>query len=181
MRLFRPEPFLFVVIIASFGGAGFCAERLQQTDLDQTIAYASAYEPGQSLESFRRIEQRVRDSFSEPELRKQVESGLIAMLGPKSTFEAKRFACKQLGAIGTEEALPHLANLLRDEKTAGITCLALTTYPPGKADEVLRSALESVPGNARVQVITARERGSKRRLIIRTHRCGGRPSLPWKR
>jgi HEAT repeat protein len=121
--------------------------------LDQTIASASAYEPGQSLESFRRIEQWVRESISRPELRKQVEAGLLAMLGPRTTFEAKRFACKQLGAIGSEEALPQLANLLQDEKTVGIACLAMTTYAPGKADEVLRNALESVHGNVRVQVI----------------------------
>jgi HEAT repeat protein len=153
-RLFQSRLFLFAVLIWAFGcGAGWCGERPSRADLDKTVVAASVYEPGQSLESFRLIEQWVSESLNQPELRKQVEASLITMLAPSSTFEAKRFACKQLGAIGSEEALPELAKLLRDEKTAAIACLALTTYPTGKADEVLRSALESAPGSARIQVI----------------------------
>jgi HEAT repeat protein len=105
------------------------------------------------MENFRQIENWGRQSFSEPEFRKQLELGLIAMLGSNSTFEAKRFACKQLGAFGSQKALPQLARLLRDEQTAGIACLALTTYPPGKTDEALRAAVGSTQGNARIQII----------------------------
>ena len=50
-------------------------------------------------------------------------------------------------------ALPALGDLLKSEETAGIACLALTTYPPGKADEILRAALPSRPGAARIQII----------------------------
>jgi len=43
---------------------------------------------------------------------------------------------------------------LKSDETAGITCLALTTYPPGKADEILRAALPSARGSARIQIIS---------------------------
>jgi HEAT repeat protein len=70
-------------------------------------------------------------------------------------LEAKRLACEQLGIVGGNAALPALARLLAGEETAGIACLALTTYPPGKADEILREALASFSVTVRIQVITA--------------------------
>jgi len=70
-------------------------------------------------------------------------------------LEAKRFACRQLGIVGGSAALPALASLLANEDTVGIACLALTTYPPGKADEILRGAVASASGARRIQLITA--------------------------
>ena len=60
-------------------------------------------------------------------VRKHLEAGLVRLLAPTSTFEARRFACKELGFIGSSRALPALAELLKNENTAGIGCLALTT------------------------------------------------------
>ena len=101
--------------------------------------------PAKAAKPFRRIEELVRQSS--PGARKQLEAGLVQLLAPTSTFEARRFACKQLGIIGSKRALPALADLLKSDDTAGIACLALTTYPPGKADEVLRAALPSATGH----------------------------------
>ena len=77
----------------------------------------------------------------------------MRLLAPSSTFEARRFACKQLGIIGSSRALPALGSLLKSEETVGIACLALTTYPPGKADKLLRAALPAARGTACIQII----------------------------
>src|ERR1017187_9651574 len=122
-----------------------------QRDITKLVAEAATYQPGQSREPFRRIEELVRQSS--PALRKQLEAGLVQLLASTSTFEARRFACKQLGIIGSKSALPALAELLKSDETAGIACLALTTYPPGKADEILRAALPSAPVAGRIQII----------------------------
>ncbi|HEY5911774.1 MAG TPA: HEAT repeat domain-containing protein [Verrucomicrobiae bacterium] len=138
-----------------WAGPRACAAEEAQVagDLDQAVASAAAYESGQSLEPFRRLEEAVRDSGSNPAARRELEAALIKLLGTGSSFEARRFACKQLGIIGSPAALPALARLLTDSETAGIACLALTTYPPGKADEVLRAGLSSATGTARIQII----------------------------
>ncbi len=144
--------FLGCVLTAAAAAPG--EQPPSQADIARLVAAAGTYQPGQSLEPFRGLEELVRQSLARPDLRKPLEAGLIKLLGPRSTFEARRFACKQLGIIGGQTALPALANLLKNEQTAGIGCLALTTYPPGKADQVLRAALGSAPGAARVEIIT---------------------------
>ena len=123
----------------------------KEADITKLVAEAATYQPGQSREPFRRLEKLVCQPS--PAVRKQLEAGLVRLLAPTSTFEARRFACKQLGIIGSKSALPALSGLLKSEETAGIACLALTTYPPGKADEILRAALPSVPAAARIQII----------------------------
>jgi len=122
-------------------------------EINQAVLAAAAWQPGQSLDPLRRIEDWVRQAVSEPGQRKEIESGLIKLLGPNVSFETRRFACKQLGIVGGKAALPALAGLLGEAKTTGLACLALTTYPPGQADDLLRSALTSTGGNARVQII----------------------------
>ena len=118
------------------------------------MSKAAAYQPGQSREPFRRLEELVGASASDSVTREALEAALVRLLAPPSTFEARRFACKQLGIFGSKEALPALAELLKSDETVGIACLALTTYPPGKADEILRAALGTAPKTARIQIIT---------------------------
>jgi HEAT repeat protein len=140
---------LFVCVLLASSAP--CGQAPKQADIAKLVAEAATYEPGQSREPFRRIEELVRQPSSG--VRKNLEAGLVRLLAPTSTFEARRFACKQLGIIGSSRALPALSGLLKSEETAGIACLALTTYPPGKADEILRAALPSAQGSARIQII----------------------------
>jgi HEAT repeat protein len=131
----------------------FSMQSASPAELAQIVKEAASYEPGNSREPFRRIEECVSQSVSDSTMRQALEAGLVQLLAPSSTFEARRFACKQLGIIGSKSALPALAPLLKTDETAGIACLALTTYPPGKADETLRAALGSASGTARIQII----------------------------
>jgi HEAT repeat protein len=122
-----------------------------KADIAKLVAEAASYQPGQSCEPFKHIEELVTQSS--PSVRQQLEAGLVQLLVPATTFEARRFACKQLGIIGSKTALPALSLLLTNDEIAGIACLALTTYPPGKTDEILRAALMSATGTARIQII----------------------------
>jgi hypothetical protein len=122
-----------------------------KADIAKLVADASSYHPGQSREPFRRLEELLRQSSSGT--RKALEAGLVQLLSTNSTYEAQEFTCTQLGIIGSTTALPALSRLLKSDETAGIACLALTTYPAGKADEILRIALTSSIGSARIQII----------------------------
>jgi HEAT repeat protein len=141
--------------------SGLAESQPTQKEFDQVIAAAASYHAGDSLAPLRRIETWAAQAIAPPKAGSekqtiplsQIEAGLIKLLQPTATFEAHRFACKELGIIGSRTALPALAKLLSDDQTAGIACLALTTYPPGKADAALRNALTSARGSARVQII----------------------------
>ncbi len=121
-------------------------------DYSALVAAASKIEPGQSLEAFQQLE-NLRLAATNQVARRDLESALVQLLKPESTFLARRFACKQLGIVGSGESVPALAALLSSEETVGIACLAFTTYPPGKADDALRSAVSGAAPGAKVQLL----------------------------
>ena len=122
--------------------------------IDRLIQAAARFESGQSLQPLRRLEQLSRDARTRPELRRRLELGLVRLLAPNSTVEAKQFACQQLAMIGTEDSLPALARLLVEPSLVVFACQALSTHPSSKASEVLRQALPSLDREARLQVMS---------------------------
>lgn len=146
--------------------AGLLAVRTAAAPADAAAAVAAVadYQPGQSAQALARVEELVRSAVRLPELKAELETALIKLLAPETSLEVKRFACRQLGILGGPRALPALAALLRSDETAGLACLALSTYPPGEADAVLRAALPEATGTARLQIIQTlgnrRDRGA---------------------
>ncbi|MDD4871736.1 MAG: HEAT repeat domain-containing protein [Kiritimatiellae bacterium] len=128
---------------------------LYAADLSQLIADAAKYESGQSVEPLQKIEQLIRDSVGKSDLQAELETAMIKLLTSNSTFEARRFACQQLAVIGTDASLPVLAELLKNEETAGIACLALSCQRLPKAVEILSNTLTAVRGRSRIQLIIA--------------------------
>lgn len=118
-----------------------------------TVALAATYQSGDSVLPLRQLEDLIRQLQTRPALRRQVEDALIKLLMPPATIEARRFACAQLAALGSERALPAIAELLQSPDTVTFACLALTSYPHGKADQFLRDALPASRAMARVQII----------------------------
>jgi HEAT repeat protein len=129
------------------------ASTVSEANLPLYIAQVVTYEPGQSLEAFRAIEELVRQSVGRPALRKLLDHQLGNMLSPTSSEETRLFAARQLAIIGSNRSVEEIAKLLNSEETVGLACLALSTYPQGDADEALRAALGSTTGKARVQII----------------------------
>lgn len=125
------------------------------SDLDATAALAAKYESGESAEPLLQIERQLREAVGKPERQAELQAALIRLLAPDTTFEAKRFACLQLAAYGTEAALPALAALLKQEETAGIACFALGGLRSQQAGDLLRAALPEAKGVARLQLVSA--------------------------
>ncbi len=132
------------------GGAG---ETVAELSLPLHVARAITYQPGESLEPFRAIEELIRQSMTRPSLRKLLDHQLGKMLTPLASEETRLFAARNLAIVGGDRSLPEVARLLNDEATVSLACLALSTYPRGAADEALRSALANTQGKARVQII----------------------------
>lgn len=129
------------------------ATKTLSADLSTTVALAATYQSGDSMMPLQKLEELVRQSQSQPALRPPVEDALIKLLAPTATIEARRFGCVQLAALGSEHALPAIGDLLKASDTVTFACLALTRYPRGKADQILRQALPASQGMARVQII----------------------------
>ena len=122
-------------------------------DLDQLAAAAAQCQSGQSAEPFHQFEILVRQSSTNAAVRRATEGALVTLLNANPSVEARRFACKQLAVVGGSASLGALDHLLQSDDTAGFACLALTTYPPGKADAILRRTLDFAGGRTRVQIL----------------------------
>jgi HEAT repeat protein len=153
IRRFFVVPSILAVAVLFAASPAVAGLSPAQSQVPGLVATAAKYQPGDSRAAFRQIEDLVRQSVGDSGLRESLEAGLIQMLSPSATFEARRFACKQLGIIGGKAALPALEPMLKNAETAGIACLALTTYPPGKADDLLRASLPAAAGLAKIQII----------------------------
>jgi len=155
---------LFTAICLSCGSLP--AQSSVGSDRDLLVGAAAQIEPGQSQEPFRRLE-ALRLSAANSMERKALELTLTQLLHRDTSFLAKRFACQQLGMIGTDASVPALAALLSSEETAGLACLAFTTYPAGKADAALREATLQASTLVKVQLLqTLGDRGDPKALQL---------------
>lgn len=147
MRSFQP------VLVFAATALLLPARMAVAAELDTLTAGAAKYESGGSSEPLRQIEQRLRESAGDASRHAELEAALIRLLAPDATFEAKRFACVHLAVMGSEESLPALAALLKQQETVGIACLALAKLQSAKAGDSLRAALPEAKGSARLQII----------------------------
>jgi HEAT repeat protein len=123
-------------------------------DLSQLVTEVARYESGQSDAPLRQIEQLVRESKVNRKERAELESALVKLLAPTSTYEGQRFACLQLAVVGTDASVPAIGKLLDDEQTIGIACLAFSKRPSSKANKLLRVALAKAHGRGQLQIIS---------------------------
>jgi HEAT repeat protein len=142
---------LALVITTSLTLGVFCV-RTMAVDYSALIAAAARIEVGQSQQPFQKFE-ALRVAATNSVARKDLERALAELLHSDSSYLAKKFACQELGIIGTDFSVPALAPLLLSDPTVGIACLALTTYPAGQADAALRKAATSTTGLVKVQLI----------------------------
>jgi HEAT repeat protein len=80
------------------------------------------------------------------------EKELIEKLRSDAPAADKALACKHLAVYGSKDAVPELARLLTDERLASWSRIALEAIPGPEADEALRKAMDSLNGQARVDV-----------------------------
>lgn len=134
--------------------AGFMPMRAAtQPDVSDLFVRVARYESGSEEVALRALDRLINSPGLDQALRDELERGLIRLLEGEATFEARRFAALNLAVIGTDNALEALGGLLKSEETAGLACFALGQFASEKAGDVLRAALPSALGRARVQII----------------------------
>ena len=88
-----------------------------------------------------------------PQPSKELEAKLIGVLQSGAPIKDKAEACRQLGAIGTKDAVAPLAALLSDEKLSHMARYALETIPDPAVEDAFRAALGTLKGRPLVGVI----------------------------
>ncbi|NQT53147.1 HEAT repeat domain-containing protein [bacterium] len=93
-------------------------------------------------------------SFSNADERKKVERQLLAALqSPKATTDCKRFICRQLVVIGSEQSVAPLAALLLDKELSHMARYALARLEGDAPGKALRDALAKASGQPKLGII----------------------------
>jgi len=142
--------FVASYLILALSCAGFAA--FDKAQIDSKLAAIVNYERGMDRQPLITVEQLIRDSQNQPELRKYVERRLAGLLA-EATLEGKSFICKQLWFIGTAESVPAVAKLLTDEETADMACYAIGQNPSPEAGKALRDALSKASPKLQMRII----------------------------
>ncbi|MCE5276401.1 MAG: HEAT repeat domain-containing protein [Planctomycetaceae bacterium] len=71
----------------------------------------------------------------------------------KSTLDCKKFVCRQLGLIGTAEAVNHLAKAMDNDDLFGSAVQALNAAPVAQSSKVLRAGLSRFKGRQLISLI----------------------------
>ncbi len=123
--------------------------------VEELLGKISTYEYGQSRESLTELSDIIRGSYDSPGELRQIEKHLVKFLLSDATLAGKQFVCKQLSIIGTEQAVPALAEMLTDEKTSDMARYALERIPGGAVDKALVKALGKTKGKVKVGIINS--------------------------
>jgi hypothetical protein len=81
---------------------------------------------------------------------------LVAMLeDPQATYFQKSKACMRLAQVGTKEAVPVLAGLLKDEQLAHYARFAMVPIPDPSVDDAFRAAMGTLKSKLQIGVINS--------------------------
>lgn len=83
------------------------------------------------------------------------EAELIAALRSEASLREKMDACRELAVVGTQAAIPVLAELLCDEKLSHMARYALEPIPEGAVDDALLAALPKASGRTLVGIVAS--------------------------
>jgi HEAT repeat protein len=133
-----------------------CGGQSVQEQIDLLIPQVVSYEYGENREHLTAIDSLIRVTHGDESDRDYIEQALIGVLeNEQSTRAALQYACEQLSIIGTEDAVPALADLLADEETSDMARYALERIPGEESVAALRGALDTTSGAVKVGIINS--------------------------
>lgn len=137
----------------------------------------AAYTFGSSREVLTAAADAIRSALADTARRTAVNNDLLEILSGDATTDAKDFACRQLWISGDAAAVPALANLLKDVKTADMARYALEKMECPEAGAALRDALGTAPSEVKAGIINSlamrREENAVREIAKMTKNSDG--------
>jgi HEAT repeat protein len=148
-----------VVVLTLLGGcllsATLWAGEAKPANVDEVLKQVATYEYGQSRAPLIALETLLRESYKEPEQRKQIVARLVALLDSKATTDAQRFVLRQLSIVGGPEVVPALAKRLPDKDLSHLARMGLERIPGEEASSALRAFLDQGKGDLLIGAINS--------------------------
>jgi len=114
------------------------------------------YKLGENADNLKFITNAVHASINKPRERKEIEAELIKHLESRAASkDFKRFICRRLWAIGSEQSVPALAKLLTNADFSHMVRPALENIDSPAAAKVLRDALKMAQGEILAGIINS--------------------------
>ncbi len=123
--------------------------------LDPAFEFLRSYDRGSDRGALVPIDEAVRRSLQDPDLRIALERRLGLVLSQPGSVVAREYVCSKLTLIGTDTSVPALAALLSDPELATPARTALEAIPGNRPDKAFRKALGHTKGLARSGVINS--------------------------
>ena len=146
---------LFILFCFAPLGAAVMKTGEPTPSADELLKKISAYEEGQSRENLIKLEETVRRSHGSAQLAEQLQDRFLKFLHSDATADSKKFICRQLSVIGTEEAVPTLAEMLTQPEISEMALYALERIPGEAADDALCKALDKTSGKIKIGIINS--------------------------
>jgi HEAT repeat protein len=155
MRICRKvfTPLVLAALCGCFVISSTVWAAIDKADVDKKLAAIVSYERGTGGQTLIAVEELIRDSQNQPEMRKYIEMQLAKLLESNATVDCKSFVCRQLWYIGTADSIPAIARLLLDEQTADMACYAIGQNQSPEAGRALIHALDKAPPKVQVRII----------------------------
>ena len=153
-RWLTPKIFIYLLMVTLY--LGFTPDArapIERSRVNQMLAEITNYQRSTSSKPLMDVEELIRDTQNQPELRKYIEIQLAKLLESNVSLDCKSFICRQLWQIGTADSAPIVAKLLLDEETADMACYAIGQNSSPEAAKALRDAMDKAPPKAQVRII----------------------------
>jgi HEAT repeat protein len=142
-----------LVILCGFITSQTATAAVEKSDIDKKLSAIVNYQRGADRQPLIAVEDLIRESQNQPELRKHIELGLAKLLESDVSLDCKSYVCRQLWQIGTADSVPAVAKLLTDEQTVDMACYAIGQNPSPEAGKALRDAMHKAPPKVQVRII----------------------------
>lgn len=123
--------------------------------LDAAFEALKKYDWGTDKAPLAPIDDAVVAAGRDEQVRKGLESRLIAALQSDISRDAKDYVCRKLRIVGSAACVPALKPLLTKKNHSHMARYALESIPAAEAAEALREALPAVSGKLKVGVISS--------------------------
>ena len=123
--------------------------------LDAILKAASTYDGGIESAAMWQLRDYVYARKDDPKGRAECEAKLLQFLKTQASPLAKMAACRYLRIIGGDTAVPALAAMLGDVRSADMALYALQQMPGAAVDAALVRALKDTGGTTKTGVIVA--------------------------
>jgi HEAT repeat protein len=123
--------------------------------LDAILKDIAAYDGGIKSDAVWKLGDYLASRVDDPAARADCETRLVAFLKTATTPVARMVVARRLRTFAGDTAVPALAGLLADEKTADAAIYVLQQIPGAVAEKALVQAVATTVGNVKVAVVAA--------------------------